>query len=54
MTRAPENIPPTPMPAIALPTINAVLVGAAPHMMDPSSKIAIATRNVPFTYVAQR
>jgi hypothetical protein len=53
MTKAPENMPPTPMPAIALPTINAVLEGAAPHMMDPSSKTAIATRNVPFTYIGQ-
>jgi hypothetical protein len=27
ITRAPENIPPTPRPAMALPTINAVLGG---------------------------
>jgi hypothetical protein len=28
MTIAPENRPPVPMPAIALPTINATLLGA--------------------------
>jgi hypothetical protein len=38
------------MPATALPTINAVLEGAAPHITEPSSKIPIAARKVPFTY----
>jgi len=46
ITRAPENIPPTPRPAIALPTINAVLEGAAPHIREPNSKIEMANRKV--------
>ena len=52
MTSEPENIPPTPIPAIALPTINTLLEGAAPHITEPSSKIPIAARKVPFTCVA--
>jgi hypothetical protein len=50
ITRAPENIPPTPMPAIALPTIKAVLDGAVAHIREPSSKMLIAIRNVPLIY----
>jgi hypothetical protein len=31
----PVNTPPEPTPAIALPMINTVLLGAAPHTSDP-------------------
>jgi hypothetical protein len=34
MTIAPENRPPVPIPAIALPTINATLLGAVAHTRD--------------------
>jgi hypothetical protein len=36
MTIAPENKPPVPMPAIALPTINASLLGAVAQTRDLS------------------
>jgi hypothetical protein len=35
---------------MALPMISARLEGAAPHIKDPDSKMAIATRNVPLTW----
>jgi hypothetical protein len=34
MTIAPENKPPVPIPAIALPTINATLLGAVAHTRE--------------------
>lgn len=40
----PEKIPADPTPAIALPTMNAFELGAAPQMMDPSSKKTMAER----------
>jgi hypothetical protein len=49
MTSAPEKIPPTPMPAIALPTINTGLEGEIAHMKDPISNTAIAKRNIALT-----
>jgi hypothetical protein len=52
ITRAPENIPPTPRPAMALPTINAVLEGAAPHIREPNSKSEMANRKVPLIYAS--
>jgi hypothetical protein len=51
MTRAPEKIPPTPIPAIARPTISALLVGADPQIREPSSKSPMAIRNVDLTYI---
>jgi hypothetical protein len=53
ITSAPENIPPTPIPAIALPTINTVLEGARPHNKEPSSKTAIANKKVPLIYTTR-
>jgi hypothetical protein len=50
MTTAPENMPPTPIPATALPIMRAALDGAAPHISEPNSKMPIATRNVALTY----
>ena len=38
------------MPAIALPTINAVLEGAAPHITEPNSKTEMANKKVPLIY----
>lgn len=35
----PVYIPVPPRPQIALPTMSAVILGAAPHMADPISKI---------------
>ena len=31
----PVNTPPEPIPAIALPMINTILLGATPHIADP-------------------
>lgn len=42
---APAAIPAAPTPAIALPTMKAVLLGATPQMSDPISKTAMASRN---------
>ena len=39
MMRAPEKIPAEPTPAMARPTMSAVLVGATPQMRLPSSKM---------------
>jgi hypothetical protein len=47
--RAPENKPPTPMPAMALPTMRTVLLGATAHIKEPISKMKIADKNVPLT-----
>lgn len=44
ITRAPENIPATPIPATALPTIRTVLLGATAQMSDPISKMRTAIR----------
>jgi hypothetical protein len=44
ITTAPMNTPADPKPAMALPIISAVDVGAAPQTRDPSSKIAITVR----------
>jgi hypothetical protein len=49
MMRAPEKMPPTPIPAMALPTIRTVLLGARAQIREPTSKIDIAVKNVPLT-----
>jgi hypothetical protein len=49
MTIAPENIPATPIPAIARPTMRTVLDGATAQMREPISKNAIAARKLHFT-----
>jgi hypothetical protein len=49
MTSAPEKIPPTPIPAIALPRINTRLEGEIAHMKEPISNIAIAVRKITLT-----
>jgi len=49
ITKAPEKMPPTPMPATALPTISALLDGAKAHTSDPNSKTPMARRNTVFT-----
>lgn len=36
------KIPVAPMPAIARPMMSAIMLGAAPHRRDPSSKINTA------------
>jgi hypothetical protein len=46
ITTEPEKIPPVPTPAIALPTIRATLVGATPHISEPSSKTQMAVKKV--------
>jgi hypothetical protein len=51
MINAPEKMPPTPMPEIALPTIKALLEGATPHNREPSSNIRIATKKVALTWI---
>ena len=43
-------MPPSPIPAIALPIISAVLECAVPQMMEPNSNRLMATMNVNFTY----
>jgi hypothetical protein len=37
---------------MALPTINAVLEGAAPHIREPNSKIEMANRKVALIYAS--
>lgn len=44
MTVVPEKMPADPIPAMALPMMNAVELGAPPHRADPTSKIRIAMR----------
>jgi hypothetical protein len=41
---APEKMPADPIPAMALPTMKLVELGAAPHRADPTSKKKMATR----------
>ena len=41
---APEKIPAEPKPAMARPTMRAVLLGATPQTREPSSKITMAAR----------
>ena len=47
ITRAPENKPPIPIPAMALPTMRTVLLGARAQIKEPISKMKIAAKNVP-------
>lgn len=49
MTRAPEKMPATPMPAMARPTMRTVLDGATAQMSEPSSKMQTAVRKPHFT-----
>ena len=49
MTNAPEKIPAAPTPAMARPMINASEVGAAPHTVEPTSKMKMAVRNTHLT-----
>jgi hypothetical protein len=49
ITRAPENKPPTPIPAMALPTMRTMLLGATAQIKEPISKTPIAAKNVPLT-----
>ena len=51
MIKAPEKIPADPNPAIALPTIKAVELGATPQIKEPNSKMPIATR---YTYLIEK
>ena len=44
MTVAAEKMPVEPDPAITLPMINAVELGAAPHRAEPTSKSRISAR----------
>lgn len=46
ITKAPENNPAEPTPAIARPTMSVTEFGAAPQMADPISKIPIEIKNV--------
>ena len=45
MTKPPEKIPAVPAPAMALPTMKTVELGAAPQIAEPISKIAIQDKN---------
>jgi hypothetical protein len=45
ITKAPEKIPATPIPAMARPTIRTVLDGATAQIRDPISKIRTAIKN---------
>lgn len=49
IVRLPEKMPPPPIPAIPLPTINTVLLRATPEVSDPIKKIAITNINTLFT-----
>ena len=49
ITKAPEKIPATPIPAMARPTIKAVLVGATPQIKEPTSKRVMATKKAHLT-----
>jgi hypothetical protein len=44
ITIAPEKIPPVPNPAMALPTMRAVLLGATPQTREPSSNMPMAVK----------
>jgi hypothetical protein len=52
MTRAPEKIPATPIPATALPTIKTVLEGATAQMREPISKMKTAAKKAHLTCIA--
>jgi hypothetical protein len=43
-------MPPAPKPAIALPTMKATELGAAPQIAEPISKSMTATRKVILTF----
>lgn len=43
---APVKMPADPNPAMALPRMKAVELGAAPHIAEPISKMRIVTINV--------
>jgi hypothetical protein len=43
----PDNTPPEPRPAIALPRIKAIEFGAAPQSAEPTSKSRMDIRKVP-------
>jgi len=47
--RVPEYMPPTPIPAMALPTMRTMLLGARAQIKEPISKTPIAAKNVPLT-----
>ena len=47
--RAPEYMPPTPIPAMALPMMRTMLLGARAQIKEPISKMPIAAKNVPLT-----
>ena len=48
MTIAPEKRPEEPAPAMALPTMNTVELGAAPQIAEPISKTKMADK---YTYL---
>jgi hypothetical protein len=47
----PAMTPPEPIPAMALPMINAIELGAAPHIAEPTSK---STNDVKKTYLTRK
>lgn len=49
MTKAPEKMPATPIPAIARPTIKTELEGATPQIKDPISNMPTAVKKDHFT-----
>ena len=49
ITKPPEKIPATPVPATALPPIRTELDGATPHISDPTSKMNIAVKKLHLT-----
>jgi hypothetical protein len=46
MTMVPEKIPQDPIPAMALPIMNAIEFGAAPQIADPISKMMMAAKKI--------
>lgn len=48
MTLAPERIPEHPIPAMALPTMKTIELGAAPQTADPTSKSRQLARKTGF------
>lgn len=46
MTKQPEKIPATPVPATALPPMRTELEVATPHIREPSSKTKMATKKL--------
>jgi len=49
ITKDPEKIAATPIPATALPPIRIELVGAIPHISEPNSKMKMAIRKLHLT-----